>query len=191
MMANKLIFSLFILLSFPFIGLSQDTIPIPQDTILPEIHYDILEELHKPDASNGVVRLTCDPKINNLLQIHVGQNEKSRSFSGYRIQIYSASSYGCSIEKLKQMCEDFSRTFPDIPVYLKYFDPDFKIRVGNFHSRLECIPTFHRIRQMYPSCYPVKTEISLTELNKLPIEAEEMENEEEQTTDDENEESDL
>lgn len=134
-----------------------------------EIHYNILQELHTPSLQGGNVRLSCDPAINNLVSLHTAINQKRKTFTGYRIQIYSASSYGCDIEQLKQMRDDFEKTFPDTPAYLKYIDPDFKIRVGNFRSRLECIPALHRIRKIYPSCYPVKTEISLQELERIPM----------------------
>ena len=63
------------------------------------------------------------------------------------------------------MRNKFEETFQDIPAYLKYFDPDFKIRVGNYRNRLECIPDLHRIR----NSYAVKTEISLDELKRIPM----------------------
>ena len=82
---------------------------------------------------------------------------------------YSVSSFGCNIENLKEMRNKFEETFQDIPAYLKYFDPDFKIRVGNYRNRLECIPDLHRIRKIYPASYAVKTEISLDELKRIPM----------------------
>ena len=48
-------------------------------------------------------------------------------------------------------------------------DDDFKIRVGNYRNRLECIPDLHRIRKIYPASYAVKTEISLDELKRIPM----------------------
>ena len=67
------------------------------------------------------------------------------------------------------MRNKFEETFQDIPAYLKYIDPDFKIRVGNYRNRLECIPDLHRIRKIYPASYAVKTEISLDELKRIPM----------------------
>lgn len=141
-----------------------------QDTLSVEIpHYDIISELQTPGSQNGQVILSSDNAIENLLQLHIHLNEKQKTFTGYRIQIYSNSSYGSDIEKLKEMRDQFEIAFPDIPAYLIYVDPDFKIRVGNFHSRLECIPALHRIRRLYPSSYPVKTEISPEELKRIPM----------------------
>ena len=77
--------------------------------------------------------------------------------------------YGCDLEKLKEYRDNFETEFQDIPAYLQYFNPDFKIRAGNYHSRLESISALHRIRKKYPSSYPVKTEITLEELKRIPM----------------------
>lgn len=140
-----------------------------QDSTFTEIHYNILQELKQPGESGGRITLSCPPAIDNLLNIHVKQNKHHKTFSGYRIQIYSTSSYGSNMVQLKQMRDNFEKAFPDMPAYLKYFDPDFKIRVGNFHSKLECIPALYRIRKLYPSSYPVKTDISIDELKRIPL----------------------
>lgn len=131
--------------------------------------YDLTEELSKPASNGGEVRLNSSPNIENLLKWHTRINETKKSFTGYRIQIHSVNSYGCNIEQLKEMRNKFEEAYPDIPAYLKYFDPDFKIRVGNFHSRLESISALYRVRKMYPSSYPVKTEISIEELKRIPM----------------------
>lgn len=159
---------IFILFLFPVHLFSQEQ---ESDTlgITEEPHYDIIQELRTNDNNGGQVLLTNDKSIDNLLQWHIHLNEKKKTFTGYRIQIYSVSSYGCNIENLKEMRNKFEETFPDIPAYLKYFDPDFKIRVGNYRNRLECIPDLHRIRKVYPASYAVKTEISLDELKRIPM----------------------
>lgn len=152
-----------------------------QDSIVTEVYYDIFQELNQPGENGGNVHLSCSPAIDNLLHLHINQNKRNESFSGYRIQIFSRSSYGSDMAKLKQMRDDFEKAFPDIPAYLKYFDPDFKIRIGNFRTKLECIPTLHRIRKLYPSSYPVKTEITLEEMKRIPMQdipVEELETEE-------------
>ena len=55
-------------------------------------------------------------------------------------QILSRSSYDTNIDSLKNYTKRFEEEFPDIPAYLQYTDPDFKIRVGNFRTRIEAIP---------------------------------------------------
>jgi hypothetical protein len=76
---------------------------------------------------------------------------------------------GSDVEELKKTRDSFEETFQTIPAYLQYIDPDFKIRVGNYHTRLEAIPDLQRIRKLYPASYPVKTEITLEELKRIPM----------------------
>lgn len=139
------------------------------DSVVIIPRYDITTELNQPGANDGAVGLHSSSEIQNLLKWHVHMNEQKKSFTGYRIQIHSVNSYGCDIEQLKDIRNKFEVTFQDIPAYLKYFDPDFKIRVGNYHSRLESIPDLYRIRKEYPSSYPVKTEILIEELQRIPM----------------------
>ena len=101
----------------------------------------------------------ADPKIEQLLKLNISVNRKEQLFQGYRIQILSRSSYGTNIDTLKSYTKRFEEEFPDIPAYLQYTDPDFKIRVGNFRSRIEAIPALKRIRKKYSGAYlPTRVE---------------------------------
>ena len=146
---------------------SPDTLSADSVTVVPES--DFVEELETYGINGGEVRLYDTPQLRSLLRRHVHENKKKKSFAGYRIQIHSVNSYGCDINKLKQIRDTFEVAFQTIPAYLKYFDPDFKIRVGNFHTRLESIPALYRIRRMYPASYSVKTVITLEDLKRKPM----------------------
>lgn len=161
---NRHIF--FILLFFPIQLFAQeaDTLVVEEES-----RYDIIQELQTPLDNGGEVTLDSDSHIDNLLQWRIHLNEKNKTFTGYRIQIHSVSSFGCDIDKLKEIRNQFEETFLTIPAYLNYFDPDFKIRVGNYRNRLECIPDLHLIRKKYPGSYAVKTNISLDELRRIPM----------------------
>ncbi len=168
---HKLVLLLFLL---PLRVFSQTndslTVNIPTiDSVIVVPEYDLLQELSQFQENGGTVELHASEKIQDMLKWHIRQNKQSRSFTGYRIQLYSVNSYGCDINKLKEFRDKFEQDFLDIPAYLKYFDPDFKIRAGNFHSRLESIPALYRIRKLHPSSYPVKTEITLEDLKRIPM----------------------
>lgn len=138
------------------------------DSVMIVVHDDIIKELHRKTGT-GEVHVHGYHTIHNLLKWHTYLNEQKKTFSGFRIQIHSVNSYGCNIDELKEIRNKFEETFQTIPAYLKYFDPDFKIRTGNYHSRLESIPDLYKIRKLYPSSYPVKTEIYLEELKRIPM----------------------
>ncbi|WP_169503573.1 SPOR domain-containing protein [Butyricimonas synergistica] len=139
------------------------------DTITPaKPAVDFLKQLTQTDSvTGGQVTLHGDPKIEQLLKLQLSINKKEQAFQGYRIQILSSSSYNVNIDTLKSYTRRFEEEFPDIRAYLQYTDPDFKIRVGNFRTRIEAIPALKRIRKKYAGAYPVKTTIYLHELNPV------------------------
>ncbi|MDR0982728.1 MAG: hypothetical protein LBM07_05750 [Culturomica sp.] len=129
-------------------------------------HTDIYFRLLQ-DSSAGRVELTEDSYVRELMMLHLQLSDETKTINGYRIQIFSGSSYDYTLEDVTAVKDEFSQYFPNVPVYLDYFDPDFKIRVGNFKTRLESIPMLKRIRRHYPSCYPVKTDIPVGDIRQL------------------------
>lgn len=152
-------FTLCLLCGTALFGQTDDSI---RTTVAP----GLFERLASTEANGGSVSLRGEATANDLVKLHIQKNKDQRTFSGYRIQIFSGNSLDYSMEQLQKMRSDIEEDFPDIPVYLNYFDPDFKIRAGNFRSRLDCIPTLKRIRSKYPAAYPVKMDILTSDLQK-------------------------
>ena len=141
----------------------QDTIPAGG-----RVEADFLLELSKPDSVTGAsVEVFADPKLEEVVRLRQSINRKGGTFTGYRVQILSQNSYQADVDSLRAAIERFEEEFPEYRAYLQYFDPDFKIRVGNFHMRIETLPALARIREKYPAAYPVKTTILLKDL--LPV----------------------
>lgn len=129
----------------------------------------IFEKIQLDSLAKGHITFHTQSIIDSLTAIYIRQSDKTSVFSGYRIQIHTENSFGANIEQLKQMRNDFEIAFPEIPAYLKYIDPDFKIRVGNFTSRLEAVAVLAKIKKNYPASYVVKTSISIHELMRVPM----------------------
>lgn len=143
-------------------GWAQDTIQ-PDTLVIPEINF--WEELTQTDEfSGGTLQLSGDRWIPQILKEETDARKEECIFSGFRIQILSVTAYSANIDTLRRHTEKFSEHFPEHPAYLQYFDTDFKIRAGNFRSRIEAIPALQKIRKRYPGSYIVKTDINLREL---------------------------
>jgi len=110
----------------------------------------------KSDSTGGCLLLQQDMRIKELLKLNRYINSKKKGFYGFRIQIYSKSSIDSSIDQAQSYKATFENNFPDLKVYLNYFDPDFKIRVGNFRDKIECESIIVKIKEFYPSCYTVR-----------------------------------
>lgn len=125
-------------------------------------NHEILEE--KKD-SLGVVTIMQDERIEQLLKADSIINSQRKSFTGYRIQIFFGGS--TDREKAFEIKKEFLELFPNERAYVVYTAPDFRVRVGNFRTKLESIELYKACSEFYPNCYPVKTEIMFSELEPL------------------------
>ena len=76
---------------------------------------------------------------------------------GYRIQLISSTERSV-VAKIKS---DFSMNFPDIPSYMPYISPTYRVRVGDFLDRDEAIAACARIRQVFESAFIVAEEVNV------------------------------
>ncbi|MGL5681544.1 MAG: SPOR domain-containing protein [Marinifilaceae bacterium] len=142
----------------------------PTDTIeVVKPHYASIFEKLDQDTVGGKLTRHVDPLIDSLISLSSRQNAKQAQLNGYRIQVYSTNSLGADMNKLKKMRDDLEIAFPTLPAYLQYMDPDFRIRVGNFTSRLEAVAALAKIRAIYPASYVVRTPITAQELKRVPM----------------------
>jgi hypothetical protein len=111
---------------------------------------------------DSTVILTRDSRIDELISRQKDSNTLKQSTSGYRVQIY----FGGARQKAADVKSDFSSKHPDVPSYLTYLAPNFKVRVGDFHTRLEAQGFLKSIEGQYPTSFIVQDEIKLSPLNK-------------------------
>lgn len=122
------------------------------------------DTIFKGDSLKSKFVIYQDKRIDTLLEQNRLANSKIKGFYGFRIQIYSKSSIDSSVKQAEDYKKAFEERFPELKVYLNYFDPDFKIRVGNFRDKIEAEAILRKIKQYYPDCYTVRTLISFKEL---------------------------
>lgn len=80
--------------------------------------------------------------------------------TGYRVQIY----FGSVRQKASEVKMDFNSKHADVPQYLSYLAPNFKVRVGDFRTRLEAQGFLKSIEGQYPTSFIVQDEIKLPSL---------------------------
>ncbi len=80
---------------------------------------------------------------------------------GYRVQIF----FGKRKEALDQKAK-FAESYPELPAYISYLAPNFRLRVGDFRTRTEGEKLKQEIDSDYPGCYLVKDKIELPSLEK-------------------------
>ena len=100
--------------------------------------------------------VTVDPRIEATMARYA---ELEHPQQGYRVQIFLGD---------RKTAEETKRTFlqkhPDVPVYLSYLAPNFRLRVGDLRTRLDAERTLSELRVDYPGSYIVPDEIGMPKL---------------------------
>lgn len=116
----------------------------------------VAKEQSKRPVQEGKIDVVVDPRI---LLMDSLKRENPTPMEGYRVQIF----FGSRADAQK-MRGEFLRSYPDIPVYISYLAPNFRLRVGDFRTKMECEKLKKEIQDDYRGCYIVKDEIQLPAL---------------------------
>jgi hypothetical protein len=76
------------------------------------------------------------------------QSNKTDGMQGFRVQIYTASGNRSKLLTDREKAT-FDNTFPDVRSYITYDEPYFKLRVGDFRTRLDAEKFLREISSRY------------------------------------------
>lgn len=72
----------------------------------------------------------------------------SRKVNGYRIQVFSGGNSRADKQRAQQIGVAIKQKFPDQPVYVHFYSPSWKCRVGNYRSYSEARAMLSKIKAM-------------------------------------------
>lgn len=99
-------------------------------------------------GQTGRVRITGDVAVCQMVEKHIELNSKAKTMPGYRVQIASFS--GISAKSNAFALRDrFITDHPAVQAYIIYDEPNFKVKVGDFRSRLEAFAFLQEIKEVY------------------------------------------
>lgn len=132
---------IFVCIVFCFFGVSSFYCSA-QDTAIVCNKYAVVKE----DA--GIAALAV--KYDNY-------NRNKEFTDGYRIQIMYTDIRSDAYKSKGQMYKDFS----DLNSYVEYEQPYFKLRIGDFKTRLEATYYMQQVVTLYPGAFIVKDKIRI------------------------------
>lgn len=98
-----------------------------------------------------------DPKIAELMDAYKNYNRKNDLADGFRVQI----SFGNDRQEVYNNKARLYRDFPNEHCYVLYEQPYYKLRLGDFATRLEAYEKLQAVITKYPGAFIVKDKIKV------------------------------
>ena len=111
-------------------------------------------EASAPDT--GGITLHEPEGVTELMKTYAATKQPLK---GYRVQIFLGER-----DKAEETRRAFLVRHPDVPAYLSYLAPNFRVRVGDQRTRLEGEKLRQELANEYPGLYVVPDEIELPRL---------------------------
>jgi hypothetical protein len=124
---------------------------------------DIFNLLSEPSYNSGRVNVVQDDRIKVLVNRYIEYRRKDGRLPGYRIRIFSDSGTSARQTAWNERSR-FVSLFPEIPTYLEYEAPNFKIYVGDFRTKIEGFVAYKQIGKNFRSAFLVPARINLPKL---------------------------
>lgn len=91
------------------------------------------------------IQIERDEDLDSLIYQNAETNKSKNTLDGFRIQLFS----GSERSNANQLKAQFLRQYPEVPIYLSYQQPFFKLRAGDFRTRTEAQSLYHKLLKEY------------------------------------------
>ena len=114
---------------------------VPEDTVT---SVSVLEET---DYSGIEIENDISEELNTILDSIDVLNSNVRYIDGYTVQVY----YGSNSSEASLVKGKVKRLLPQSSPQLRYDEPNFRVKVGKFYSRLEAQETYTQLKSSFSS----------------------------------------
>ncbi len=105
------------------------------------------------------VHYDMEPVVETIQADYIKAWSKIKETNGYRIQI--AAFTGVNSRNIAQSkSNEFKAAFPKIEAYVSFREPYFRVRVGDYFSKLEAYKALVKIQTVYPNAYIIPDKIN-------------------------------
>jgi hypothetical protein len=101
-----------------------------------------------------------DKLIDQLIEKHKEYNQANPGVDGFRIQIFFDSGNN-SKRTATTVREQFMELYPQVVAYLTFKSPYYRVRVGDFRTKLEAEGFLVQLAAQYPNAFPVPDRVSI------------------------------
>ncbi len=123
------------------------------------LRWVVLTALFVPALAAGAqVRIIGDKAVTQMVEKHVELNGMVKTIPGYRVQIASFSGINSKVSAFN-LRDRFLLDYPSVQAYIVFDEPNFKVKVGDFRTRLEAYAFLQQIKETYKG-YIIKDNIN-------------------------------
>lgn len=108
-------------------------------------------------SANKNLSVHQDAEVTELLSEYKSYNAKRDTRDGYRIQI----TYTDIRDDVYKSKGSMYKQFPELASYVEYEQPYFKLRIGDFKTRLDAAYYLQQVIVLYPGAFIVKDKIKV------------------------------
>jgi hypothetical protein len=113
-------------------------------------------------AQNNIT-YNLEKGVDLVEQQYVDAWKRIKKIEGFRIQITSFSGVN-SKTLIENTTEQFKQNFSNTPYSITYFEPNFRLRVGNYRTKLEAYKALQKIAPLFPGAFVIKDQIDFKDL---------------------------
>lgn len=105
-------------------------------------------------AQQGYVKVSAPPQLDTLLKIS-RNNPQLQPIDGFRIQIFMESG-NAAVERAQAAIARYQEAFPEDKTYLSFGQPYYRVRVGDFRTRLEAEGRLQQVIRLFSQAFVIK-----------------------------------
>ncbi|HMM11025.1 MAG TPA: SPOR domain-containing protein [Bacteroidales bacterium] len=105
-------------------------------------------------GQKGYVRVSAPPQFDTLLKIS-RINPQLQPIEGFRIQIFIESG-NMAVERAQAAMARYQESFPEDKAYLSFGQPYYRVRVGDFRTRLEAEGKLQQVTRIFSQAFVIK-----------------------------------
>lgn len=109
-------------------------------------------------AQQGSVQIIADERVDLLIDKHKYLNRHQPVLDGWRIQIFFEAGVN-SKRKATDAQQRFKSLYSNTEAYLSFKEPYYRVRVGDFRTRLEAEGFLQKIKADYPNAFAVSEKV--------------------------------
>lgn len=117
-------------------------------------HQDICTHLQQ----TGRVSISQDSRLTDCIGVQPktyylnnGKAADSQTVMGYRIRVFSGNQQTASKNRCYSIQANINEQMPDLPTYVAFKTPNWRISVGDFRTSEEASSMLARLRRIFPS----------------------------------------